>query len=107
MCIVGGRGRRRGCSRGVGPLLSNVYSGVYPERFFNVGKCRKPLRHRNKCKKCPLNPRKQTCAAQTPMSAAGQKRTLSNLFDRLVGENLVPGQGVNPNSAYVARIARA
>src|SRR5262245_61534760 len=34
---------------------------------------------------CPLCTRKQTCAVQWLMSALGQKRTLSDLFDHLVG----------------------
>jgi hypothetical protein len=34
---------------------------------------------------CPLCPRKQTCAAQLGMSAVGQKRTSTSLFDHLVG----------------------
>src|SRR4029450_2354039 len=33
---------------------------------------------------CPLYPRKQTCAVQSPMSALGQKRTFG-LFDDFVG----------------------
>jgi hypothetical protein len=41
--------------------------------------------------RCPLYPRKQTCAAQIVMSAKGQKRTQAaqqkgSLFDQLVGE---------------------
>src|SRR6476620_1866071 len=39
----------------------------------------------NSCKRsCPLYPRKRTCAAQSVMSALGQKRTLL-LFDHLIG----------------------
>jgi ABC-type glutathione transport system ATPase component len=33
----------------------------------------------------PLYPRKRTCAAQTVMSAMGQKRTSATLFNHLVG----------------------
>src|SRR6478609_9010847 len=35
---------------------------------------------------CPLYPRKRTCAAQTVMSALGQKRTSLGLFEHLVSE---------------------
>src|SRR5262249_8109215 len=35
--------------------------------------------------RCPLYPRKRTCAVQLGMSAIGQKRTSVHLFDYLVG----------------------
>jgi hypothetical protein len=34
---------------------------------------------------CPLYPQERTCAAQQPMSAMGEKRTLRHLLDHLVG----------------------
>src|SRR5262245_2929433 len=39
---------------------------------------------------CLLCPRKRTCAAQRGMSALGQKRTSTNLFDHLVGAQQEP-----------------
>src|SRR5262249_46489005 len=56
---------------------------------------------------CPLYPQERTCAVQPAMSAFGHKRTLSNLFDHIVGENLLPGRGGNPSCVYGARIPRA
>ena len=43
--------------------------------FFLTEKLPKRLRHRHNCKKCPVNPRKRTCAVQLGMSALGQKQT--------------------------------
>src|SRR5262249_39571697 len=36
-------------------------------------------------KRCPLYPRKRTCAVQLAMSALGQQRTLPILLDHIVG----------------------
>jgi len=67
MCYAVPSDRRCVCIVG-GPLRSNVYPGVYPGGFSSLKKCRKPLRHRNNCKKRPLNPRKRTFDSMSGMS---------------------------------------
>jgi hypothetical protein len=54
---------------------------------------------------CPLYPQKRTLAEGVGMSALCQKRTLSELFDHLVGELLeLPGRdhGSGKRRAFIA-----